>query len=229
MSQTTSACIRGCGIRNRHTDDCEGTTPSGKPCRGCLPRRAEFGQLCWPCHHRLKMLLTDAAVLDHWLTGNLGAGDGAAAAKQDFEQRPGAPDGSPAPLKVDLYDARQALRDHWAEWVEWLCERETLHGPDVHDAERDATYLLTWLDRVEDWDTIGDLWDQTAYLVSCAHALAPWRPEAKRVPRLACPECGEVNLVIFGGDAHVTCGSCRAVILAEHLGLWERIVESEAS
>lgn len=228
MSESTSACARGCGIKNRHLADCDGYTPSEKPCPGCLPRRAEFGRLCWPCHHRLKLLVTDAAVLDNWLSGNMTAGEGAAKAKQDFEQIHGDGDGSPTPLKVEVYVARQELRDHWAEWVEWLCERENLHGPDHHTAEADSTYLLTWLDRIEGWDTIAELYDQTAWLVSCAHALAPWRPEAKRVPKLACPECGEVHLMIYGGDSHVTCGSCAAVILAEHLGLWEQIAK-EAS
>jgi hypothetical protein len=66
----TKPCIRGCGIRNRHLPDCDGETPSGRPCKGCLPRRAEHGNLCWPCHRRLELMLTDAPVVDRWLTGN---------------------------------------------------------------------------------------------------------------------------------------------------------------
>lgn len=219
---TTKACVRGCSIRNQHRAECEGD------CNGCLPRRAEHGDLCWPCHFRLRDMLTKATALDGWLGGNMTMGEGAAKVRQDYERR-GGEDGAPTPLKIEIYDVRQQLRDHWSSWVDWLVEREGLHGPDHHDVERDAGYLLSWLDRVEAWDTIGDLLEHTAYLMSCAHALAPWRPEVKRVPRLECPECGEVNMVIYGGDSHVTCHSCRAVIPAEHLGIWERIVEQEAS
>jgi len=174
-------------------------------------------------------MLTHAAAVDVWLSGNIGNGEESPKFRQDYEQAHAAEDGSPTPLRLQVYDARQELRDHWAEWVEWLCERESLHGPDEHTVERDATYLLTWIDRIEAWDTIGDLWGQTAWLVSCAHALAPWRPEKRRLGQLPCPECGEANMVIYGGDAHCTCMSCGAVILAEHLGLWEQIAREEAS
>lgn len=222
----TTACIRGCGIRNRHLDDCDGKTPSERVCRGCLPRHAEYGLLCWPCHHRLRDMLIKAAAIDGWLSGNMTMGDGAARVRQDYE-RSHTDDGAPTPIKIAVLDAQQQLRDHWAEWVDWLCERERLHGPDRHTVEADTTYLLTWIDRIERWETIGDLWEQTAWLNSCAHALAPWRPEVKRVPTIACPECEETNLVIYGGDSHVTCRSCHAVILDSQIGLWERYANDQ--
>lgn len=48
MSETTT-CIRGCTYARRHETDCE----DQDVCRGCLPRRAEYGHLCYTCHIRL--------------------------------------------------------------------------------------------------------------------------------------------------------------------------------
>lgn len=218
MTEPTSACIRGCAIYNRHLTDCEGD------CRGCLPRRAQHGHLCWPCHRRLELMLTDADTVDRWLGGHLGS-SGAAPIRDDFE-RPGSHD-LPDAIKVQVYDQRQVLRDFYATTVDELCEREALHGPDAHSAKADAGYLLTWMDRLEYWPSIGDLWEYLAGEVSIAHSLAPWRPEMKRVSGVPCPEenCGEVNLVIFGGESDVTCLSCKHVIPERLFGLWEEIVK----
>lgn len=222
MTDSTAACVRGCSLYKRHLADCENT----EECRGCLPRRAEHGHLCWPCHRRLELMFTDAPVVDRWLTGNMAAGDGAARMKEDHEQR-NTTDGSPAPLKVQVYDQRQVLRDFYASTVDELCEAETLTGPDRHGVEADAAMLLTWMNRVEYWAHIGDLWEYLAEEVSIAHALAPWRPEMRRVSGVPCPEenCGEVNLVIYGGESDVTCLSCRHIIPARLFGLWEEIVK----
>lgn len=216
---TTEACARGCALYRQHLADCD-----TDDCRGCLPRRAQHGHLCWPCHRRLEMMLTDADTLDRWLTGNLASGQGAA--PEDVKVKTSSDD--PAPIKVHVFDKRQDLRDHWATWVDWLCERESLDGPGRHTVKADARFLLAWLGRVEYWAEIDDLWEQTAMLCSEAHALAPWRPAVRRVGSIPCPECGEVNLVIYGGETDVTCQSCHTLIREEHFGLWERIVTDEA-
>lgn len=50
MTETvTQPCIRGCMARHRHTSDCD----DPDTCRGCLPRLAEHGHLCYTCHIRL--------------------------------------------------------------------------------------------------------------------------------------------------------------------------------
>jgi hypothetical protein len=221
---TTSACIRGCSIYRRHLSECE----DQEACPGCLPRRAEYGQLCWPCHRRFHLLLHDAATVDRWLTGNMPAGEGAARAKEDYE-RTGGSDGSPAPLKVQIYDQRQILRDFYAALVDELVERAGLHGPGHHDAETDSRYLTSFLDRIEQWDVIGDYLEYLAEETSIAHALAPWRPVLKRVSGIPCPECEEVNLVIYGGESDVSCHSCGTMIPEKSFGLWEQIVRGEVA
>src|SRR3712207_2539379 len=113
MTETTRACVRGCSLHGRHLTDCE----DRDACRGCLPRRAQHGNLCWPCHRRFELMLTDAPVVYRWLTGNMAAGQGAARAREDFE-RSGGGDGSPAPIKPDVMDLRDLLADRLSCWVD---------------------------------------------------------------------------------------------------------------
>lgn len=228
MSELTEACVRGCSMYRRHRDECEGENTRGLPCRGCLPRRAVKGHLCDTCYRRLQLMLTDAPTVIRWLTGNMTAGEGAARAKEDHEQIHGSGD-TPAPLKVDLLDLRDLLRDRLTLWVDDWCEHKGLSGPERHTPEADAEYLLTWLPGVAGLDWIGDWWTEMAETMSDAHALAPWRPVMRRVPGVPCPneDCGETNLAIFGGESDVTCLSCRTMIPEASFGLWERIVRGE--
>lgn len=219
--ETTSACIRGCAMLRRHLGECV-----DERCRGCLPRRAAHGRLCWPCHRRLELMLHDAPTVHRWLTGNMPAGDGAARPHQDFERR-GGEDGSPAPLKVAIMDQRDLLADQLAELVDDVVENRGLTGPEHHTPAADAKFLLTWLTMIEREDWIGDWWEALAETFRDAHALAPWRPEARRVSGVPCPECGETNLLIFGGESDVTCGSCRFMIPESRFGLWMQIMAGE--
>lgn len=220
MIEATEACIRGCRMYNRHLADCEGD------CRGCLPRRATHGHLCDTCHRRLELMITDAPTVIRWLTGNMTAGEGAARAKEDHEQRGGSGD-QPAPIKVDVMDLRDLLRDRLALWVDDWCEHKGLSGPERHTPEADAEYLLMWLPGICKLDWVGDWWTEMAETMRDAHALAPWRPVMRRVPGVPCPECAETNLGIFGGESDVTCLSCRTMIPEKHFGIWERIVRDE--
>lgn len=221
MTETTQACIRGCSLYNRHLSDCE----DQDECRGCLPRRAEHGNLCWPCHRRLELMLTDAPTVYRWLTGNMGSGQGAARARQDYER--GGGEGSPAPIKVDLFDQRQLLADRLALWADDLAETKAITGPEQHTVEADVEFLMTWLPGIERFYWIGDWFEELAETLSDAHSLAPWRPEVKRVSGIPCPECEETNLLIFGGESDVTCGSCRTIIPEKRYGIWESIIRSE--
>ncbi|MFJ9387724.1 hypothetical protein ACIRON_02815 [Nocardioides sp. NPDC101246] len=212
--ETTKECVRGCSMYRRHLDECEGGN-----CRGCLPRRAEHGHLCWPCHRRFELMLTDAPTVSRWLTGNMRVGEGAARAKEDHEQRRGTGE-PPAPLKLEVTDLRDLLGDQLAAWVDDLCEHVRLSGPGRHSVETDSRYLLTWLSTVERLDWVGDWWTELAETMSQAHALAPWRPEMKRCKGIPCPQCEETNLVIFGGEEDVTCLSCRMIIPPGRYGIW---------
>lgn len=224
MSEITEACTRGCSMYRRHLADC----PDPDACGGCLPRRAEHGRLCWPCHRRFQLMLTDSPTVYRWLTGNMTAGEGASRAKEDHERRPGGAEGSPTPVKLDVLDLRDLLADRLACWVDDWVEHKGLMGPEgEHTVEADAEYLLRWLPGIEGLDWIGDWWEELAETMRDAHALAPWRPTMRRVPGVPCPECAETNLMIFGGETDVTCGSCRTIIREAHFGLWEQIMAGD--
>lgn len=215
----TAPCIRGCTMLHRHLADCE----DPDSCRGCLPRRAQHGHLCWPCHRRLELWLHDADTVDRWLTGNLASGQGA---DPESVHVTGSKE-QPLPIKAAIYDQRQVLRDFWAATVDELAEKEHLTSVGRHGAGTDAGVLQTWLSRIEYWPHIGDLWEYLGEEMAQAHALAPWRPAVRRVGSIPCPECAEVNLIIFGGESDVTCGSCGLIIPERQFGLWERIVREE--
>jgi len=221
----TSACVRGCTMYRYHVAECEGA--EDETCRGCLPRRASHGRLCDTCHRRLELMVHDAPGVIRWLTGNMRAGDSAARAKEDHERVHGGDEDVPAPLKIDLMDLRDLLRDRLTLWVDDWCEHKGLHGPDEHTPEKDAAYLLMWLPGVCGVEWIGDWWTEMAETMSEAHALAPWRPAMRRVPRVPCPGCAETNLAIFGGESDITCLSCRIVMTEERFGLWERVLREE--
>ena len=221
MSETTEACIRGCSLYRQHLAECE-----DEACRGCLPRRAQHGHLCWPCHRRFELMLTDAPTVWRWLTGNMTAGEGASRAKEDFETRPGGADGSPTPVKLDVLDLRDLLADRLACWSDDWAETHNVTAP-RHGIDADAEFLLRWLPGLERVDWIGDWWEELAETMTLAHALAPWRPAMRRVPLVPCPGCGETNLAIFGGESDVSCLSCRIVMTEDRFGLWERVLKAE--
>ncbi len=220
----TRACVRGCSMYRQHLDDCEGVT--NDTCRGCLPQRATVGNLCSTCHRRLQLMIHDAPTVIRWLTGNMTAGEGAARAKEDHEQIKGANE-SPAPLKVDLLDLRDLLRDRLTLWVDDWCEHKGLSGPERHTPEADSAYLLTWLPGVCSLEWVGDWWTEMAETMSEAHALAPWRPVMRRIKGVPCPGCAETNLAIYGGESDITCLSCRIMMTEDRFGLWERVLKEQ--
>lgn len=221
MTETTAACTRGCALYRQHLTTCA----DRDECRGCLPRRATRGRLCEPCYRRLQLMLTDAPTVHRWLTGNMTAGEGAARAHEDYE-RHGTPD-PPAPLKVAILDARDLLADQLTEWVDEWCERHNLTGPGRHDVEVDTKFLLTWLPGIVKLDWIGDWWETLAETMSQAHALAPWRPAMRRLPKVPCPGCGEASLVIYGGETDVSCLTCRIIMAEDRFALWERVLKMD--
>ena len=80
---TAKACLSGCALRGQHLTTCETRDATTRPCKGCLPRPAEFGNLCPWCFQRLTADVIDAAPLVRHLrdmaepdAGRKPAGDG---------------------------------------------------------------------------------------------------------------------------------------------------------
>ena len=217
MIESTSACIRGCSLYRRHLTDCE----DGDACSGCLPRRAEYGLLCWPCHRRYELMLHDAPTVYRWLTGNMATGQGAATEGDHVT----ASKELPLPIKAAVYDIRELMADQFAATVDHLVELLGVTGPGRHSVERDVRFMQTWLGSVERQDFIADWWEELADTMVQAHALAPWRPAMRRVAGVPCPRCEESNLAIFGGESDITCLSCRAMMTEDQFELWQNVLQ----
>jgi hypothetical protein len=214
-----AGCIRGCTINRQHLADCE-----GDPCRGCVPRLAEHGLLCWPDHRHLERMLKEAPTVYDWLGTHLPAGSGSAL--REWKQHHKI-DGSPPPLNVHIFDVRQRMADEYAAWVDLVCEQRGTRGPDRHSVKADAAYLGSWLYRIEDDEWIGDMWTELADTMRDAHALAPWRPEAKRIKGIPCPRCETCSLILFGGETDVQCLGCGEVLPPERYEIWTKIAAEE--
>lgn len=226
--ETTAACVRGCKLYRRHLDECEGA--ENETCRGCLPRRANHGLLCDTCHRRLELMLHDAPTVYRWLTGNMSSGDQASRMKQDFERCSGGEKGvieTPVPMKIEVLDLRDLLADQLTEWVDEWCEKHGLTGPARHGVEVDVAFLRMWLPGIERLDWIGDWWETMAETMSLAHALAPWRPVMRRIPKVACPGCAETNLAIYGGESDISCLSCGIMMTEDRFEMWQEVLKLE--
>ncbi len=152
-------CIRGCTAPRRHVFvESEGRT-CGEDCSGCLPREAEYGQVCFHCHKRLKRMLTEApgqhAVLcadvapsfaqhlhaetqarirTSWRTDtDQRYPDGLFASAQG-----GAPQES-EPIRLACLEVAQELADWLSQLVERLCDDYGMTGPErmLNGAEQD--------------------------------------------------------------------------------------------
>lgn len=220
MTETTRACKRGCSMYRNHLTDCE----DPDACRGCLPRRATNGNFCQSCHRRFELMLTDAPIVDRWLTGNLTGSKGG----YDQDIITGTKgDGPPLPIKAAIYDIRQLLADRLSAWVDDFAEDVKVSKPQRSTVEADSAFLLRWIKSIELCDWVGDWWQELAETMSEAHALAPWRPAMRRLPKVPCPGCEEINLAIFGGESDITCLSCGILMTEDRYMVWERILKDE--
>lgn len=214
-------CTRGCIRKRHHLTDC-----ADEECRGCEPRRADHGLLCWPCHRRLALMLDQAEITERWLNGNLPAGMQAARGREDYEQVRSHKE-PPTPLNLAILDVRMLLGDQLACWADNLTADRQLTGPKQHSIVTDAHFLLTWLTTMEHQDWIGDMFEELAETLSDAHTLAPWRPEVRRVNGIPCPECHQTALLIYGGEEDVTCGECRQIMTPARYGIWAEMFKAE--
>jgi hypothetical protein len=213
----TRVCIRGCLRARNHVTDC----PDREHCRGCLPRSADYGDLCWPCHRRLELMLADFPTVADWLNVHLPRGS-SRRPKADY-QKPKKAEAAPIPIDLDVLDVGETIYASIRGWVDALVDSTSLTGPADDHLQVLCAYLRTHLTAVECAPFIAPMWDELAWLTSDAHALAPWRPEVRRLDGIPCPECHIAALVIFGGDTDATCTECRHIIPESIYPLWTKV------
>jgi len=285
-------CTRGCTRARQHVSDCP-----DEECRGCLPREAEYGLLCFPCHSRLRNLLRALAVQHDLLLATAGKSNEQVLTVETIAKTHQPPrtssDGKfPAPyartttiamsqsepVRLAALDAAQELADWLSQVVEMVVQTHDLRGPRrlttkadprqwkwhpisddggvsdydpivTHRDEREvmrgqyiltdppacfevhtaADFLLAWLDRFEAMEVVGDEMEAFGKVMSQAHALAPWREQATRLPGIPCPGCQRLSLMRFGGDEDVQCTTpyCREVITPGRYLIWTRMLADE--
>jgi hypothetical protein len=208
------ACVRGCSIARRHLPDCE--HPDDGTCRGCLPRAADFGALCLPCHYGLVRALHDLPHARTLLAGHLQPSY--ARRTNQVKATKGNP---PVPLNLSVLDLGLEFDHIPLAWARIHAEEHDLTAP-----TDPVAHLRTHLASVECSEWITDAWDELTTLVSHAHSLVPWRAEARRM-HAPCPHCHCHALVTYGGDEHVTCQECGGVVAADQYAQWVRVVLEE--
>lgn len=248
-----SGCIRGCVQARQHETEC----PDQDACKGCQPREADHGQLCYGCHVRLLDWLKNAP-WQHYLLGyaaepNLSQALNDAIRATIF--------GTPTPLNVAAASCMTDLTDILSSWVEMLADQFAMSGPvsvstqnqrenprgrqlnprwshyagesvwcdppPLFEIRGACTWLSAQIERLESHPAIGDLWDELGSVMSQAHCLAPWREQAARLKKIACPECHAYTLARFGGDEHVTCTRCNVHLPPKRYAIWVRILISD--
>lgn len=144
MTETTSACIRGCAMPRQHLGECV-----DEDCRGCLPRRAEHGHLCRSCHLRLRNLVRSIWV--QWALLEVTAGAMSpqaltAETQAKTHQKPRTSSDAPhpsglyarqvaasasesEPVRVAALDAAQELSDWLSCVVDMVCSAHGTKGP----------------------------------------------------------------------------------------------------
>jgi hypothetical protein len=208
------ACVRGCTIARQHLTDCEHPDDG---CRGCLPRPAEFGALCIACHYGLVRTLHDLPPARALLAGHLQPSY--ARRTNTVKATKGDP---PVPLNLNVLDLTAEF-DH----VPLGMGTHPRRGPRPHAAHR-RRHALAHSPRVRRVLPNGSPTPgpSSPDLTSRAHALVPWRAEARRM-HAPCPHCHCQALVTYGGDEHVTCQECQGVIGAQDYERWVRVVLDE--
>ena len=136
-------CIYGCSIRGEHLTTCETRDAKIDSCRGCLPRQAEFGNLCPWCWQRLHADVIDAAALVKHLrfiaqpnAGSTPPGDGRS-------------QGDPAETDVlsGAIDAADAVHATLASYAHLILEEHphgrVMRGPDMRGVWITETTIRT--------------------------------------------------------------------------------------
>lgn len=170
-------------------------------------------------------MLTELPTVSDWLATHLPRGT-TRRMKEQY-RKPVKAEAPPIPIDLDVLDTGETIYACISGWVEALVERTSLTGPEDRSLPGLCRYLLTHLTAVECQPFTADLWDELAWITSQAHALAPWRPEVRRLEGIPCPECHVAALVIYGGDVDATCQECRHMIPESIYPLWTKVAARE--
>jgi len=239
VSDQIRRCARGCTRWGKHLPSCA----DRDSCRGCLPRDAEHGLLCYGCHKRLVEHLRHAPGQVHLLdvmTAMRGEVEMTALPKQnvptswriDSAQRLSylyakgghASHGASEPVRLACIDSIREIEDRLHLWAVAIEADYQLCGVEDQGLHSYAEWLLRHVERIEWRESIGDELEDFVEVMSQAHTLAPWREQVARLRGIPCPECHTTTLAIFGGDEDVTCVRCRATMSKERYGIWTRIL-----
>lgn len=230
-------CARGCVVARRHAG-----CPDPDECRGCLPRVAEFGYLCYGCHRRLLNLLENAGYQvdllrlmsglkgEHELTAvtqaRLGTGwrlDNDAPWHTLYAKSGTLAAHQAEPVRLACIDSERQIEDRLMLWAVHLVNDYAMAGPEPGVAEH-AAWLVRQVERLEWREAIGDELEEWCEVMSQAHTLAPWREQVARLRGIPCPECHATTLAMFGGDSDVTCLRCEATMSHARYDIWTRIL-----
>lgn len=212
-------CLRECVRARRHTTSC----PT-HDCPGCLPRTAEHGHLCGPCHRHLQLMLTDAPHIAAWLTVHLPRGNGSQV-RTDAELRHGTT-APPAPIDLDVLELTHLWATSLWGWADELADEHHLRRPDP-TINACAAFLLRWQTTIEASPWVDAFYDELVDITRDSHHHTPWAPELRRVHGIPCPECHTCALVVYGGQSDVTCQECRLTIPEHRYGIWTRMLAHE--
>ena len=119
-----SDCIRGCVQARKHQTEC----PDRADCKGCAPRYAGHGLLCFGCHVRLADMLRNAPG-QHTLLKIAQEPSMSQVMKGDADMVRAAGDGVPSALNVAAASSATDLTDILSSWVEMICEQYDMRGP----------------------------------------------------------------------------------------------------
>ena len=239
--ERTIPCLRGCVHHDQHLEDCD-----ADDCHGCEPRKAVLGRLCARCAYRLEDWLSNDVAEPGWYSQPAGqrreirsslawaahcvddAIDRGIVGIAYDGDRIGYTKEPPAPVDLARVDLLRDLDDTMSSWLEAWCSHRGLRGPDVYELRYACRYLASWLEELATWEPVRDMWDELSLLMSRAHALAPWRQQARACDGVPCPDCGQPNLVVYDGDDLVTCRRCGATLHRDEYTRWTRIIADEA-
>lgn len=237
----TIPCLRACVHHDQHLEGCD-----ADDCHGCLPRTATLGLLCAGCAYRLEEWLSNDVADADWYAQPAGrrreirsslawaahcvddAIDRGIVGIAYDGDRIGYTKEPPAPVNLARVDLLRDLDDTMSSWLEAWCAHRGLRGPDVYELRYACRYLASWLDELASWEPVRDMWDELSLLMSRAHALAPWRQQARACDGVPCPDCGHTRLVVYGGDDLVTCRGCGTTMHRDEYTRWTRIIADEA-
>ena len=203
-TMTTIACVRGCTIAGQHATECDGicqgcerpgrhrASGPGKcdgRCRGCLPRPAEIGALCWWCVKRLRETLAETPALATWLRE-------AGAPLARFGQTSGVKGKGDAAETVPMHAAWLEADELDAEVASWALALVEEHPVRMAGHKALGLHPAEWLDRHhETLATMGFVEEVVRALTRAVATLKarfppPWAVEPERQVHIPCPRCG---------------------------------------